>query len=68
MNDEHIVKLYLSANEALEYKYELIAADLIQDVDFQWAWHSPALTNDRAYVEFFFKNPSYATLYRLKWE
>lgn len=65
---DNVVRLYkIKATEAIDYKYELIRAGLVLDVDFQWVWYTP--TEDAtSKVEFIFKNPAHATLYKLKWE
>lgn len=65
---DNVVRLYkLKAADAIDYKYELIKAGLVLDVDFQWIWYNPS-EGEASMVEFRFKNPSYATLYKLKWE
>lgn len=60
----------INANQAIEYKHELIKDGLIMDVDFQWIWHSPGVNNmiGKTCVEFIFKNPVLTTFYKLRWE
>lgn len=67
MDGQIITLENIRASEAIEFKYELISAGLVLDVDFQWTWYSPA-DNGTSKVEFIFKNPSHATFYKLRWE
>ena len=57
----------IKALKAIELKQELESNGLVLNTDFEWRWHSPAST-EISYVEFTFKNPSYATYYKLRWE
>lgn len=60
-----------SAEDALKYKGELIAAGLVMDQDFVWKWQLPQYEDwicvEPAMVHFDIVDAAQATFYRLKW-
>jgi len=65
--------LHVSAVRALELRDQLLAAGLVQDRDFEWAYYQAQYDNFSAYavvprhVQFRFQDAKLATYYQLKW-
>jgi len=68
-----VVVLHVSAVQALELRDQMLAAGLIQDRDFEWAYHQ-AHYDDFGHeaavprhVKFNFQDAKLATYYQLMW-
>lgn len=68
-----VIVQYVTAPTALELRDQLLDAGLIQNQDFEWAYH-PQQFHDMAWqdseprhVEFKFRDDKLATFYSLKW-
>lgn len=65
--------LHVTAMRALELRDQLLAAGLVQDQDFEWAYYQAVYDNFSAgavvprHVQFRFQDANLATYYQLKW-
>jgi hypothetical protein len=68
-----VVVLHVSAVQALELRDQLLAAGLVQDQDFEWAYHQDYYDNFGheavvpRHVKFDFRDAKLATYYQLMW-
>lgn len=65
--------LHVTAVGALELRDQLLAAGLVQDQDFEWAYYQAQYDNFSSHavtprhVQFRFQDAKLATYYQLKW-